>query len=74
MGDITIKILTDLWNTTEESTWDSLLYNLDEIHERDIITTDQWEDLHYALKELKDNYEDFPDSIGELRVLLQYYL
>lgn len=74
MGDITNEILQELWNTTEESTWDSLLYNIDEIHERDIITTDQWEDLHYALNELKEKNEDFPDSVGELRVLLQYYL
>lgn len=74
MGDITQKILQELWNTTEESTWDSLLVNLDEIHEYDIITTDQWEDLHWAINKLKDNETDFPDSVGELALLLEYYM
>ena len=74
MGDITYEILQELWNTTEESTWDSLLYNIDEIHERDIITTDQWEDLHYALKKLKQVNEDFPDSVGIRSCLLEFYL
>ncbi len=74
MGDITYEILQELWNTTEESTWDSLIYNIDEIHERDIITTSQWEDLHYALNRLKDLQEDFPRSVGELAEMLKFYL
>ena len=74
MGDITHEILQELWNTTEESTWDSLLFNIDVIHERDIITTDQWEDLHFALEKLKELEEEFPDSVGELAQLLKFYL
>lgn len=74
MGDISQKILRELWNTTEQSTWESLLYNLDEIYERDIITVDQWEDLHYAINKLAANESDFPDSVGELSALLDYYM
>lgn len=69
-----MDILRELWNTTEESTWESLLYNLDEIHERDIITTDQWQDLHYAIKQASQFVSDFPDSVGELYVALDPYM
>jgi len=74
MGGITKKILNELWNETEESTWDSLLSNLDDIHEFNVITTDQWGKLNYAFKQLKSLDEHFPDSVGELAVLLEYYL
>ena len=74
MADVSKRILTKLWNTTEESSWDSLLANLDEIHAYDIITTDQWEDLHWAISQLAENETDFPDSIGELAVMLNPYM
>ncbi len=74
MGEITLEILQELWNTTQESTWDSLITNIDELHERDIITTDQWENLEFALSELKNRNHEFPDSVGELAVFLKFYL
>ncbi|HLE49441.1 MAG TPA: hypothetical protein VI819_05420 [Patescibacteria group bacterium] len=74
MADVNKKILKELWNTTEESTWGSLLSNLNDIHSTDVITTDQWEDLNYALKELSENETDFPDSVDELAVLLDPYM
>ena len=74
MAFISNRILAKLWYATEESTWDSLLSNLDEIHAYDIITTDQWEDLHWAISQLAENEIDFPDSIGELAVMLDPYM
>jgi hypothetical protein len=74
MAEANLNVLKKLWNTTEESTWESLLFNLDEIHEYDIITTDEWEDLHYAIKELAEDETPFPDSVGELALLLDRHM
>jgi len=74
MADVSAKIIKSLWNTTEESTWDSLLYNLNEIHQKDIITTDQWEDLNYAINKLASDETEFPESPSELHSLLDSYM
>jgi len=74
MADVDIHIIQELWNATEFSTWEDLLKNLDEIYEYDVITTDQWEDLAYAIKKYLNLESPFPDSPGELKQLLDYYM
>jgi hypothetical protein len=74
MVDVNYQIINQLWNATEFSTWDSLLSNLDEIHQYDIITTNQWEDLNYAIRKLASLETPFPDSPGELAQLLDTYM
>jgi len=74
MADVSKRILNKLWEATEYSTWDSLLSNLDEIYDYGVITVDQWEDLHWAIGKCADNEEEFPDSVGELAVLLDPYM
>jgi hypothetical protein len=74
MADVSSNIVKQLWNATEHSTWSSLIGGLNEIYEYDVITTDQYEDLEYAINKLSSLETDFPDSPGELHRLLDPYM
>jgi hypothetical protein len=74
MADVSSDIVKQLWNATDHSTWESLIGGLNEIYELDVITTDQYEDLEYAINKLNNLETDFPDSPGELSRLLDPYM
>ena len=54
--------------------WSNTLKNLDEIYEYDVIDTTQWTELAYAIKKHMSLETAFPDSPGELKLLLDYYM
>ena len=74
MADVSSSVIKQLWNATEQSSWGSLIGGLNEIYELDVITTDQYEDLEYAINKLSSYETDFPDSPGELHQLLDPYM
>jgi hypothetical protein len=74
MADVSARIIKELWNATEESTWASLRSNLDEIYSYDVITISQWEELKYAIDKLEELETAFPDSPGELHQLLDPFM
>ncbi|MFC1649523.1 hypothetical protein ACFL2C_02290 [Patescibacteria group bacterium] len=74
MADASPQVLKALWNETEDDTWGSLLYALDEIYENEVLDYKEYKDLKWAISKCVSNGYNFPDSIGELSSLLDPYM
>ena len=74
MAEISRETIKRLWYATRDYSWESLRQGLREIWNYDVISTQTYEDIKWAINKLEDLGTDFPISDTELHQRLDHYM